>query len=77
MIELQALGVTGRYWPTNHFTHAKTVEKAIDALEYADEREPTGSYVLFNAVEPAVATRAASGSWHVAKRGRRRGTSDP
>ena len=50
-------------------THAKTTGKAIAALEHAEERAPTGSYVLFNAVDPAVATRAASGSWHVAKRG--------
>ena len=69
VIELQTLGVPSKYAPTTHFTHAKTVEKAIDALEYADEREPTGSYILFNAVDPAVATRAASGAWHVAKRG--------
>jgi hypothetical protein len=69
VIELQALGVPNKYAPTNHFTHVRSVEKAIDALEYADEREPTGSYVLFNAVDPAVATRAASGSWHQAKRG--------
>jgi hypothetical protein len=68
MIELQTLGVPNKYAPTNHFTHVKTVEKAVDALEYADEREPTGSYAIFNAVDPAVATRAASGSWHVAKR---------
>jgi hypothetical protein len=68
MIELQTLGVPNKYAPTNHFTHVKTVEKAVDALEYADERDPTGSYALFNAVDPAVATRAASGSWHVAKR---------
>lgn len=31
-------------------------KRAIDAFEYADEREPTGSYALFNAVDPAVAT---------------------
>src|SRR5690606_15018927 len=42
---------------------------AVAALEHAEEREPTGSYVLFNAVDPAVGTRAASGRWHMAKRG--------
>jgi hypothetical protein len=69
VIELQTLGVPNKYAPSNHFTHVRSVEKAIDALEYADERAPVGSYVLFNAVDPAVATRAASGRWHQAKRG--------
>ncbi|MBK8012199.1 MAG: hypothetical protein IPK13_12695 [Deltaproteobacteria bacterium] len=46
-----------------------SLEDAIGALEHEEGREPVGSYVLFNAVDPAVATRAASGSWHPAKRG--------
>src|SRR5690606_23642559 len=69
VVELQTLGVPNKYAPTNHFTHTKTVEKAIDALGTAEQGGPTGSYRRFNAVGPAVATRAASGSWHGAKRG--------
>jgi hypothetical protein len=69
VIELQALGVPGKYGPIHQFTHVRSIEDAIGALEHEEGRGPVGSYVLFNAVDPAVATRAASGSWHVAKRG--------
>jgi hypothetical protein len=31
VIELQTLGVPNKYAPTNHFTHVRSVEKAIDA----------------------------------------------
>ncbi|MBN2193848.1 MAG: tyrosine-type recombinase/integrase [Polyangiaceae bacterium] len=56
VIELQALGVPGKYAPTAHFTHVRTVADAVAALEHAESRTPTGSYVLFNTVDPAVAT---------------------
>lgn len=69
VMELQALGVPGKYASTNHFTHARTVAGALAALEQAEQRMAMGVYVLFNAVDPAVSTRAASGAWHVARRG--------
>lgn len=69
VIELQALGVPGKYGPIQQFTHVSSIEDTIGAPEHEEGREPVGSYVLFNAVDPAVATRAARGSWQQAKRG--------
>lgn len=69
VLELQALGIPTRYAPQNQFTHVATVDDAVVALMVADQQAPIGTYCIFNEVDPAVATRAAIGRWHVARRG--------
>lgn len=70
-VELQALEVPG---PNPRFTesrvaHAATVDDAVRLLEEADRWGAPAVYIVANRVDPAVATRAASGRWHPMKKG--------
>jgi len=66
-VELQALGLPGRF-PENRFAHACTEDEAVELAKLADRFFAKGVYFIFNAIDPAVATRAAPGKWHTAKK---------
>ncbi len=67
-IELQALNVPNGYAPKNHFAHATDSRAATRLLAEMEEKAPA-SYAILNAVDPAVATRAIAGQWHIAEKG--------
>ena len=68
-LELQALGVPGRYGDRVCFAHADSVESATGLLERAERLRASGLYTIANTINPAVATRATPRQWHDAKKG--------
>lgn len=68
-LELQALGVPGGYVERVCFAHADTFASALGLLGEMERRRPAGIYTIANRINPAVATRAAPGRWHEAKKG--------
>jgi hypothetical protein len=69
-IELQALE-----WPMggqrtrNCFAHASSPKVALGLLEEAESARPRGMYVIANALNDAVTTRAPAGHWHASQKG--------
>lgn len=69
-IELQMIDVPMSYGGVkSRFAHARSHAEACKLLEEAEKSGAPGTFVIVNDVEPAVATRAAAGRWHDAKKG--------
>jgi hypothetical protein len=69
-IEMQALKVRrGNRYRGNYFAHAADVTTISKLLTEADEWDAPAVYYIMNAIDPAVATRAAVGAWHEADKG--------
>jgi putative DNA primase/helicase len=73
-VEAQALHVPDGKWTSNRFAHAPDSATLVGLLGQADTWGAPGIYVIANRIDPAVATRRASGTWHTAQKGE--GTSD-
>lgn len=63
-IELQTLKVPGRY-QENRCAYSTDHAEIVRLLESADAWKAQGVYLIMNAIDPAVATRAAPGQWNV------------
>jgi hypothetical protein len=68
-IELQVIDVPTSYGTKSRFAHARLHAEACRLLDEAEKMGAPGVYAIINDVDPAVATRAASGHWHDAKKG--------
>jgi P4 family phage/plasmid primase-like protien len=68
-LELQALGVPGRYGDRVCFAHANSVADATALLTRGERLNASGLYTIANTINPAVATRATPRQWHDAKKG--------
>ncbi|MEJ7731056.1 MAG: hypothetical protein WKG00_17805 [Polyangiaceae bacterium] len=73
-VELQALGVKNGLFTGSRFAHAFDEETAVRLATEAERWGAQGVFVVMNAIDPAVATRAQAGKWHQAAKGE--GTTD-
>lgn len=67
--ELQALSIAETRFESNRAAHARTEDEAVTLAGQAEAFHALGVFVLFNAVDPAVATRAQPGKWNTSKKG--------
>jgi hypothetical protein len=56
-IEFQILGAPDKYAP-NRFCHARSTDEALALLDAAEKLSPVGTYLILNAPDEAVTTRA-------------------
>jgi|GEM_PF-1476905 len=70
-LELQALKIMGAVgsWERSRFAHADDVRTAARLAAQADKWTCPGVYLIANPILSGVATRAAPGQWHDARKG--------
>jgi hypothetical protein len=68
-LELQVLGLQTAYGDRTRFAHADSLETATRLLAAAERFNASGTYIIANRVNDAVATRREPGKWHDALKG--------
>lgn len=69
-IELQAINIAkGSGYTESRFAHATDADTIVQLLTDADRWDVPAIYFIANEVDPAVATRAEPGKWHVMPKG--------